>query len=70
LWAILTNYKKPYLQYNSKRILSSRHRSNGGKGKKGEGGSGLGIMLALIAAYGGKKAWEASKISDSENPES
>jgi hypothetical protein len=33
-------------------------------------GSGLGIMLALIAAYGGKKALEASKISDSENPES
>jgi hypothetical protein len=30
-------------------------------------GSGLGIMLAMFAAWGGKKAWEAGKITDQED---
>ncbi|MBK6967224.1 MAG: hypothetical protein IPH20_25845 [Bacteroidales bacterium] len=33
-------------------------------------GSGLGIMLAMFAAWGGKKALEAGKTSDPGNPES
>jgi len=30
-------------------------------------GSGLGIMLAMVAAWGGKKAWDTCKISAPED---
>jgi hypothetical protein len=32
-------------------------------------GSGLGIMLAMFAAWGGKKAWDAGRMSDPEDIE-